>query len=147
MSMWYNAHFTSRIPLSNQNLFSAGDPVCIEDQPWPKIKNGSIATIPCTDPGRVGIKERQCNVNQWGTPTDLCVKAIVNQLTSAAGVSKMHIVRLVEKVWMVFFVVYHCFLRLHLGFWKRSWGYTRRCKCYLRQSKEQHCNWKHIRWH
>ncbi|XP_072552082.1 adhesion G-protein coupled receptor F1 [Salminus brasiliensis] len=61
-----------------------GDLVCEKDDPWPKTKNGSKATILCTEPGRVGKKERLCNT-VWKDPVDLCVKEALSTLAAAAG--------------------------------------------------------------
>ncbi|KAG9282632.1 adhesion G-protein coupled receptor F3-like [Astyanax mexicanus] len=62
-----------------------GDPVCEKDDPWPKTKNGSKATILCTEPGRVGKKERLCSSKVWQDPIDLCIKEALNTVAAAAG--------------------------------------------------------------
>ncbi|KAI4885798.1 hypothetical protein NFI96_013792, partial [Prochilodus magdalenae] len=72
----------------NLPIIQPGDPVCPQDDPWPKTKNGIKMTILCTDPGRVGIKERTCTGSTWGEPVDLCVKEVLDQLANAAGVGK-----------------------------------------------------------
>ncbi|XP_017575670.1 adhesion G protein-coupled receptor F4 [Pygocentrus nattereri] len=66
-------------------VIQPGDPICDQVDPWPKTKSGVKAVILCTEPGRVGTKERTCNGNKWGDPIDLCVKEALNQLSAAAG--------------------------------------------------------------
>ncbi|XP_036437265.1 adhesion G-protein coupled receptor F1 [Colossoma macropomum] len=69
----------------NVPVIQDGDPFCEQEGQWPKTKSGIKAVILCTEPGRVGTKERTCNGYSWEEPVDLCVKEALNQLSAAAG--------------------------------------------------------------
>ncbi|KAL7887962.1 hypothetical protein AOLI_G00029360 [Acnodon oligacanthus] len=75
----------SRTTVLKVPIIQPGDPICDQENAWPKTKSGVKAVILCTDPGRVGTKERTCNGSTWGEPVDLCVKEALNQLSAAAG--------------------------------------------------------------
>ncbi|XP_076873572.1 adhesion G-protein coupled receptor F3 [Brachyhypopomus gauderio] len=62
-----------------------GDEFCEVDGIWPKSKNGTTATILCTELGRLGTIIRTCNGGVWGDPVSFCVKQEINVLTSTAG--------------------------------------------------------------
>ncbi|XP_065112154.2 adhesion G-protein coupled receptor F3 isoform X1 [Paramisgurnus dabryanus] len=66
-----------------------GDGFCaqevIADRTWPKTKDNETATLFCTEVGKQGMYTRKCNGNTWAEEISLCVKAVLNTITSQAS--------------------------------------------------------------